>query len=434
MEEVSVGIVGLGNVGSGTLAVLAGNADQIALKLGFRLKVAAVCSRSVAAKLIPESLGPVLKTTDWREVVAHPDVDIVAELVGGTGVAGEIVDAAIAHRKSLVTANKELMAACGPEIWDRAIRAGINVAMEASVAGGIPIHAVLREGISGDRVVALYGILNGTCNYILTEIEKRGDSLETVLAEAQQLGYAEADPSADLDGIDARSKLAILAALAFGEKITPADIFMEGIRRISPLDFRYAHQLGHTIRLICAARQTAEGLILSVRPALIPRSTILAGVRGAYNAVWVSGKYGADTFYYGRGAGPHPTGVAVVSDLMRVAREIRSGSPERVSPFAHSRLGEYKPIPITLSKSAYYLRFRVEDRPGIIAQLATALAAENISIDAVLQLPNANWRDLPFVITVEPATEESVRAAIARMAELNFFIEPPLAMPMELPL
>ena len=169
-------------------------------------------------------------------------------------------------------------------------------------------------------------------------------TLDTVLAEAQSLGYAEADPSADIDGFDARSKLAILAALAFGEKITPSDIYVEGIRRISPLDFQYAHQLKHTIRLICAARQTADGLILSVRPALIPRATILAGVQGSYNAVWVKGVYGEDTFYCGRGAGPRPTGVAVVSDLMRVAREIRSGSPERVSPFAHPRLGEYKPV------------------------------------------------------------------------------------------
>jgi homoserine dehydrogenase len=211
----------------------------------------------------------------------------------------------------------------------------------------------------------------------------------------------------------------------------PDDIYMEGIRRITPVDFDYAHQLHHTIRLIAAARQTPDGLILSVRPSLIPQSTILAGVRGAYNAVWVLGKYGADTFYYGRGAGAHPTGVAVVSDLMRVAREIRSGSPDRVSPFAHARLGEYRPIQVALHKSSYYLRFRVVDRPGIIAQLATALAAENISIDSVLQLPQANWRDLPFVITVEPATELAVRSAIARMAELNFLIEPPLALPME---
>jgi homoserine dehydrogenase len=358
----------------------------------------------------------------------------VAELVGGVIVAREIVETAIARGKSVVTANKELMALTGAELWDRAIAANVNLAMEASVAGGIPIHAVLREGISGDRVETLYGILNGTCNYILTEIESRGASFDDVLSEAQAKGYAEADPSADIDGFDARSKLAILAALAFGERIDPSDIYTEGIRRITPIDFEYAHQLGHTIRLICAARQTPNGVILSVRPSLLPQSTILASVRGAYNAVWVRGKYGADTFYYGRGAGSHPTGVAVVSDLMRVARELRSGSPGRVAPFAYARLGEYQPIPITLHRSAYFLRFRVQDRPGIIAQLATALAAEEISIDAVLQLPNSNWRDLPFVITVEPATEQSIRAAVARMVELNFLIEPPLALPMEEPL
>jgi homoserine dehydrogenase len=434
MKPVNIGIVGLGNVGMGTLEILAENGDAIAHKLGFPLNVCAVSSRSVASKALPAALASAVKTANWREVVEHPEVEVVAELVGGVTVAREIVEAAVARGKSVVTANKELMALAGAELWDRAIAANVNLAMEASVAGGIPIHAVLREGISGDRVETLYGILNGTCNYILTEIETRGASFDDVLSEAQAKGYAEADPSADVDGFDARSKLAILAALAFGERIVPSDIYTEGIRRITPIDFEYAHQLGHTIRLICAARQTPNGVILSVRPSLLPQSTILASVRGAYNAVWVRGKYGADTFYYGRGAGSHPTGVAVVSDLMRVARELRSGSPGRVAPFAHARLGEYQPIPITLHRSAYYLRFRVQDRPGIIAQLATALAAEEISIDAVLQLPNSNWRDLPFVITVEPATEYSIRAAVARMAELNFLIEPPLALPMEEPL
>ncbi|HYL76621.1 MAG TPA: homoserine dehydrogenase [Bryobacteraceae bacterium] len=431
MQEVNVGIVGLGNVGMGTLAILTENADQIALKLGFHLRVKAICSRTVRNKKLPPGAAPVFQTAHWEEVVAHPEVDIVAELVGGSGVAREIIDSAIAHNKSVVTANKELMALCGAEIWDRAIKAGINVAMEASVAGGIPIHSVLREGISGDCVTTLYGILNGTSNYILTEIEKRGVSFDEVLAEAQLLGYAEADPSADVDGYDARSKLAILAALAFGEKITPSDIYTEGIRRLLPVDFQYAHQLKHTIRLVCSARQTKSGLILSVRPALIPQSTILASVQGAYNAVWVRGKYGEDTFYYGRGAGAAPTGVAVVSDLMRVAREIRSGSPERVSPFAHERLGEYKPIPVTLQHSAYYLRFRVNDRPGIIAKLAGVLADKQISLDAVLQIPTENWRDLPFVITVEPTSEQSIREALADMSSHEFLVEPPLAMPME---
>jgi len=431
MDEVKVGIVGLGNVGSGTLAILAENADSIARKLGFRLKVTAVCSRSVHTKKLPEAFADVFRTTDWREVVAHPDVQIVAELVGGTGVASEIFDAAIAHRKSVVTANKELMAACGPEIWDRAIRAGINLAMEASVCGGIPIHAVLREGISGDRVTALYGILNGTCNYILTEMEKRHIPLQELIEESQRLGFAEADPSADIDGYDARSKLVLLAALAFGEKITPSDIFMEGIRRISPLDFQYARQLNHTIRLVCGARRLPDGLILFVRPALIPSSTILAGVQGAYNAVWVKGQYGEDTFYYGWGAGAHPTGVAVVSDLMRVAREIRSGSPERVSPFAHERLGDSPPVPVTLQKRAYYIRYRVEDRPGIIAKLAGILASKHISLEAVLQEPCTTKDDLPFVITVEPTSEQSIRDAVDEMAKLDFMREAPLALPME---
>lgn len=434
MDEVNVGIVGLGNIGTGTMTIFAENAAQIELKLGFRLRVKAVCDLLLDQKTIPDVLGPVFKTKDWRQVVTHPDVHIVVELVGGTGIAAEIIKTAFANKKSVVTANKELMALCGADIWKQAIAAGVNIAMEASVAGGIPIHAVLREGISADRIVAIYGILNGTCNYILTEMEKHGTPLETVLAEAQRLGYAEANPTNDIDGLDARSKLALLSALAFGEKITPSDIFTEGIRRISPVDFDYAHRLGHTIRLLCAARQSKEGLMLSVRPALISTSTILAGVQGSYNAVWVKGQYGEDTFYYGRGAGARPTGVAVVSDLMRVAREIRDGSPERVSPFAHKRLGEYKPIPLRHQKRPYYLRFRVMDRVGIISALADILAKAHISLDAVLQLPHENKKDLPFVITLEPTDEEAVRKAIAEMSKLDFMVEPPLALPIEPPL
>ena len=431
MAEVKLGIIGLGNVGSGTLTILAENGVQIAEKLGFPLRVTAVCAREFSNKKIPEALQGAMQTTDWRAVVNHPDVDVVAELVGGTTVARQIVETALGNGKSVVTANKELMALCGPELWDQAILKGVNLAMEASVAGGIPIHTVLREGISGDRIVALLGILNGTSNYILTEVEKSGAAFDDVLAEAQRLGYAEADPTADVDGFDARSKLAILSALAFGQKIQATDIFTQGIRRITPIDFQYAHTLKHTIRLVCAARQTAEGLILSVRPALIPQSTILAGVQGAYNAIWVRGKYGQDTFYYGRGAGPEPTGVAVVSDLMRVAREIRSGSPERVSPFAHEQLAAFQPVSVLVQKRAYYLRFRVHDRPGIIAALAGILAEKNISLDAVLQLPGDNKTSLPFVITVEPSTEKAVQDAVEAMNRLDFMAEPALALPME---
>jgi homoserine dehydrogenase len=431
LTEVGIGIVGLGNVGTGTLDILVENARQIEEKLGFPLRVKAICARTFDKKQLPELPASVVRTTEWKEVVAHPEVDIVVEVIGGIGVAAHLIEAALRAGKSVVTANKELIAARGAQLWSVANRAGVNLAMEASVAGGIPIHAVLREGIAGDRVIGLYGILNGTSNFILTEIEKSNSAFEAVLAEAQRLGYAEADPTADVDGLDARSKLCILAALAFGEKLTPTDIYSEGIRRILPVDFRYAHQLKHTIRLLCSAQQTPDGLLLSVRPSLIPQSTILANVSGAYNAIWVKGAYGEDTFYYGRGAGPRPTGVAVVSDLMRVAREIRFGSPERVSPFAHDRLGEYRPLPITRYQSAYYLRFRVEDKPGIIAALAGILAKHKISLDAVLQLPLENWRDLPFVITTEPATEEAIRSAVSEMTGSDFLTEPPLAMPME---
>ena len=429
--EVCVGMIGLGNVGLGALEILSENARSIREKLGFSLKVKSACSRSVAQKTLPTFENELVRTAHWKEVVSDPEVDVVVEAIGGVGTAAHIIEEALRQRKSVVTANKELMALRGAELWTLANQNGVNLAMEASVAGGIPIHTVLREGISGDRVVELYGVLNGTSNFILTEIEKSNAAFDSVLAEAQRLGYAEADPSADVDGLDARSKLAILAALAFGEKLTPADIFTEGIRRIMPVDFAYAHQLKHTIRLLGVARQIPEGLLLSVRPSLIPQSAILAQVRGAYNAIWVRGSYGGDTFYYGRGAGSKPTGVAVVSDLMRVAREIRFGSPERVSPFAHERLGEYKPLPINSHKSPYYLRFRVEDKAGIIATLATILAKHQIGIDAVLQLPAENWRDLPFVVTTEPAQEEAIRNAIIEIREAEFLIEPPFAMPME---
>jgi len=429
--EIGVGLIGLGNVGQGTLHILVENASSIAKKLGFPLKVRAVCSRNIGAKNLPGLSEPVLRTTNWREVVSHPDIQIVVELIGGVATAGHVVEEALRQHKSVITANKELMALRGAELWNLARQSGVNLAMEASVAGGIPIHTVLREGIAGDRVVELYGILNGTSNFILTEIEKSNAAFDSVLGEAQQLGYAEADPSADVDGLDARSKLAILAALAFGEQLTPGEIYTEGIRRVMPVDFQYAHQLKHTIRLLCLARQTEGGLLLSVRPSLIPQSAILAHVTGAYNAIWIRGAYGEDTFYYGRGAGSKPTGVAVVSDIMKVAREIRFGSPDRVSPFSYESLGDYRPLPISVQELPYYLRFRVEDKAGIIATLATILAKHKIGIDAVLQLPREDWRDLPFVITTEPAREQALREALLEVRDADFLIEPPFAMPMQ---
>jgi homoserine dehydrogenase len=428
MQDVNVGLVGLGTVGGGSLDILTQNADQIAAKLGFRLKVAAVCSLDAMERTLPAGT---FATTDWHELVARPELDIICELIGGTSVARQIIDAAIANGKSVVTANKELIGQHGVAIYQAAAAKGVTLAMEPSVCGGIPIHSVLREGIAADRIETIFGILNGTSNYILTEIEKHGSAFETVLAEAQSLGFAEANPSADVDGFDARSKLVLLAALAFGVRIAPGDVPTEGIRRVSPIDFRYAKQLGYTIRLLCTARRDDGGLFLSVRPSLVPQETVLASVRGVYNGVWCRGQFGQDTFYYGKGAGAHPTGVAVVSDIMRLARDLRHGAIARVSPFSFSQITDAKPRDIGEHKSDWYLRFRVVDRPGIIAAISKILADHDISIDAVLQLSDQDWRSLPFVITTTATIESNLRHALAHMMEFDFMAEEPFAMPLE---
>jgi homoserine dehydrogenase len=424
-------MVGVGNVGSGTLEILSRNTDELALKLGFALEVRGVSSRSILGKPVANVPAEAVVSADWRKVVEDPAVDIVCELIGGTTTAKEIIETALRLGKPVVTANKELMALEGASLMALARKHGTTIHMEASVAGGIPIHAVLREGIAGDSIQAFFGILNGTSNYILTEIEAKSSAFDDVLAEAQRLGYAEADPTADVEGYDARSKLALLAQIAFGEAISPKDIFCEGIRRITPFDFQYAHNLGHTIRLVCSARRTPNGLALAVRPTLIPKSTILASVQGAYNAIWVKGEAGQDTFYYGRGAGPLPTGVAVVSDIMRAARDLRSGAQQRVSPFSFQTLQPGKLSPSDEFSSGYYLRFRVKDATGIIASLGKILADNGISIDAVLQLPSDDKANLPFVITVEPAREAAIRKALAAMEALDFLVEAPLALPLE---
>ena len=431
MKPVRIGIIGSGNVGSGTLQILSSNASELQAKLGFPLIVTAVSSKNILTKNVSDFPAGALLTDRWTDVVHADNVDIVCELIGGTTTALEAIEAALKAGKPVVTANKELMALKGAELLDLATANGTTIHMEASVAGGIPIHAVLREGISADSIEAFFGILNGTSNYILTEIESKGTAFADVLAEAQRLGYAEADPTADIEGYDARSKLALLSQLAFGQHVNPTEIYCEGISRITPFDFEYAHTLGHTIRLICAARQTPSGLALSVRPTLIPKSTILASVLGAYNAIWIRGAAGQDTFYYGRGAGPLPTGVAVVSDIMRAARDLKSGASLRVSPFSFQKLKQASLASSDNFTSGYYLRFRVKDATGIIATLGKILADNGISIDAVLQLPSDDKTNLPFVITVEPAREADVRTALAAMRTLDFLVEEPLALPLE---
>lgn len=417
-------------MGGGTLRLLRDNADQIERKLGFPLEVSAVCSRGVLDDPSPAvALHPsAFRTRDWRNLVSRPDVDVVAELVGGTGAAREIVEAAIDAGKPVVTANKELLAAHGATLLNR--RGDGKLWLEASVAGGIPVIAALRDGIAGDCIDTLIGILNGTSNYILTEVDRTGAAFDDVLREAQELGYAEADPSADIDGHDARSKLAILVALAFGVQAAPGQIPVEGIRRILPIDFAYAGRLGHTIRSLATARRDPEGLRLAVRPALVRKDTILAGVTGSYNALWVHGQ-GGDTFYYGKGAGPAPTGVAVVSDLMAAARALRNSGAQSAPALGHATMRPHEPVDSGSEIHQFYLRFRVRDRPGILASIATALAEQGVSIEAVLQEPHFDKEQLPFVTTLEPTTKRALDAALEAMQDLDFLVDEPLAMPLE---
>lgn len=432
MTPVRVGIVGFGNVGAGAARILEDHRDDIRRKSGIDIRVAAVCSRHIH-ECDTSFLDPqVRRFKDWREVIAASGVNIVAELVGGTGVAAEIVRAAIAAGKTVVTANKNLLAAQGTELEQLARNAGVGLECEAAVAGGIPVLAALREGLAGDRVQALYGIVNGTANFILTAMESAGRGMEDVLAEAQKLGYAEADPSADVEGWDARFKLAILARLAFGCDVPVETIPCQGITRISSVDFLYARRLNATIRLIGAAQRSASGGIsLFVRPLLISRAHMLSKVEGSYNAVWVKGARGGDTLYYGRGAGGDPTGVAVVGDIIRAARDLNSGARLRVPPLGYAEGNTSLKIELEGPPSRHYLRFIVDDRPGIIEALARVLARNGVSIDAVLQEPAVDKRRLPFVITLDQAPASQVRQAVEEMQSFPFLCEPPLHLAMD---
>jgi homoserine dehydrogenase len=420
-------MVGLGTVGGSTLHILEEGADELERRLGFRLRVRAAASLEVEAR--SEKDGRLL-TRDWKEVVEHPEVEIVVELIGGKTVAYEVLSGALRLGKPVVTANKELLGLRGAELAQLAAEHKASLNMEASVGGGIPILQVLREGVSGDRIEALYGILNGTSNFILTEMEKTGAPLQVILAEAQKQGFAEADPRADVEGFDARSKLAILAAFCFGVRVPTDAIYREGITRLLPIDFTYAHRMGYTIRLVGAGVAGPDGLGLSVRPALIPQTAILSQVLGSYNAVWVKGRYGEDTLYYGRGAGK-PTGVAVVSDIMRAARDLRHGSTLRAPAFGFQQLQEVTRVGIESLVRPYYLRYLVRDRVGIMAQLATVLAEQQMNIDAVLEEPCTNADNLPFMISVKPTTQNAISAAIEKMKSLDFLLEEPLALPIE---
>jgi homoserine dehydrogenase len=392
------------------------------------LVVTAVCRR----KHIPEVEAPegARITTGWRELLDAPDVDVIVETMGGVDHSLQLLRGALEHGRPVVTANKKLLAEHGDELFALAVARNLPVGFEASVAGGIPILRVIHESTAGDRLRALHGILNGTSNYILTQMESRGIDFEQALREAQLAGYAEADPTFDIDGGDARDKLCILARMAFGGRLDVNRIPTHGIRHIRAVDIRSAARLDRTIRLVASAEQTAHGLDLSVRPWLVSRRSMLAKVEDVNNAVFLVGDRLGTQMFYGRGAGGDATGAAVVSDLVEIARDLAAGrlSAKNVVGFLESRELELTPEP---KPAGWYLRLTVNDEPGIIARVAETLAREGMNIDSVQQEPNSPKELLPLFFTVEPVSEPSVRRAVERINEFPFMVEPVLLLRME---
>jgi homoserine dehydrogenase len=423
-EAIGVGLIGLGTIGTGVARVLRDNAGVITERLGFPLRLIRVADLDLERDRGVDLSG-VRFDSDSDGLIADPAVDIVVELIGGYGAARSLMLRALAGRKHVVTANKALLAVHGKEIFEAAAAAGVDVAFEASVGGGIPILRSMREGLSANRIDSVHGIVNGTTNYILSEVEASGEPPEVVLKRAQELGYAEADPSFDVDGVDAAHKLTILASMAFGAELTYKDIPTEGIRSLVPLDFEAAQQFGYRIKLLAIAKSRREGgeerLEVRVHPTLIPASSLLAKVDGAMNAIAVHGNAVGRTLFYGAGAGELPTASAVVADLMEIAREIRRGSAGRVAPLSYlpESLRKKPLVPLGDLHGRAYLCFTAEDRPGVLGQIATGLGEHGIGIESLIQqrVP-AQAGAVPIVVLTHPAREGSLRRALERIDAL----------------
>lgn len=431
-RTIHLAIIGFGTVGTGTAKVLLEHQDEVERRLGCRLKLKTICD--VQAKDVSWLGRAVRITRDWKRVIEDPEVDIVVELIGGVTHAREVALAALAAGKHLVTANKQLVAEYGAELTDRAQASGVHLGIEACVMGGTPLLHAIREGLAGEHFTAIYGILNGTTNYILTEMERRACSFREALTEAQKKGYAEADPAFDVQGFDSRYKIAILAMLCFGQAVGVESIPAEGITRIDQVDFAYAHRLNRTIRLIAGARRRSQGrLEIFVRPMMIPQASPLAHVLGSINGVLLVGSKGGNTTMTGRGAGGEPTGVAVLSDVVEIARSMLAGSAG-TSPLGYTTWHPAKIAPPGDNVVRAYLRLVVRDRPGILARVCSILARHRINIDSVLQEPALPKKHLPFVMTLEPAREKQVARAVSEIRRLPFLAQPPLMMPFaELP-
>ncbi|MFO7602468.1 MAG: homoserine dehydrogenase [Gammaproteobacteria bacterium] len=420
MKPVNVGLLGLGTVGGGTVNVLKRNAEEIARRAGRGIQVTHAAARDLSRPRICDTTGIQL-TTDPMAVVNDPDVEIIVELIGGDGLAKELVEKAIANGKHVVTANKALIAKHGNEIFQAAQARGVMVAFEAAVAGGIPIIKAIREGLAGNEIQWLAGIINGTGNFILTEMKDKGRDFADVLQEAQELGYAEADPTFDVEGIDAAHKLTILASIAFGIPLQFDAAYTEGITRITAEDVNYAETLGYRIKHLGISRRTDKGIELRVHPTLIPERRLIANVDGVMNAVLVMGDAVGPTLYYGAGAGAEPTASAVVADLVDVVRALTSDPENRVPhlAFQADALSDLPVLSMDEVETAYYLRMQVDDKPGVMAEVASILGKEGISIEALLQKePVGNSTDVPVIMLTHRVLEARMNQAIARIEAL----------------
>jgi homoserine dehydrogenase len=428
MEPIKVGLLGFGTVGSGTFTVLRRNQEEINRRAGRGIEIARIAVRNPAkaTAALGKEAGTVAITDDFGSVVDDPSIDIVAEMIGGTGIARELVLRAIGNGKHVVTANKALLAVHGTEIFEAARAKGVMVAFEAAVAGGIPIIKALREGLTANRIQYIAGIINGTTNYILSEMRDRGLDFATALKAAQELGYAEADPTFDIEGVDAAHKATIMSAIAFGVPVQFDKAYVEGISKLAAIDIKYAEELGYRIKLLGIARRADQGIELRVHPTLIPAKRLLANVEGAMNAVVVRGDAVGATLYYGKGAGAEPTASAVVADLVDVTR-LHTADPEHRVPhlaFQPDRLSNTPILPIDEVTSGYYLRLRVADVTGVLANITRILADKAISIDALLQkeseeVDGANKGETDIILITHETLEKNVNAAIAQIEALS---------------
>ncbi len=421
MKPINVGLLGIGTVGGGTFAVLKRNADEIARRAGRPIRITVVADKNLElARQVTR--GECRLTDDAFAVVADPEIDIVVELIGGYGVAKALVLQAIANGKHVVTANKALLATHGNEIFAAAQAKGVMIAFEAAVAGGIPIIKALREGLTANRIEWIAGIINGTTNFILTEMREKRLPFADVLKEAQRLGYAEADPTFDIEGVDAAHKLTLMSAIAFGTTVHFDKVHIEGISKLEAADIKYAEQLGYRIKLLGITKRTAEGVELRVHPTLIPAKRLIANVEGAMNAVLVKGDAVGPTLYYGKGAGAEPTASAVIADLVDVTRMHTADPGNRVPhlAFQPDAMVDLPILPLAEVITSYYLRLRVEDKPGVLADITRILADQHISIDAMMQRePDEGELQTDIIMLTHQTREKNVDAAIARIESLS---------------